>query len=204
MGDNAFNNADAMMEGISAVAQIPGAGSVSTQNLTFENSFDYCNPYYLTNPPPVNYDARTAEIDTALTRTLLEKAKLSQEKIGDHEELRVDPVEYNTHQYKLTLADWEAYVQSEKYFVVCRNLKVLSMEMGTSDYLGVTTHLDAFPTEDGGTSAVITLYAGIRANSPNKLNAINMIKNSAWRRISEKSGRRRTMGLRMAGAQGCA
>ncbi|MDR1299226.1 MAG: extracellular solute-binding protein [Oscillospiraceae bacterium] len=171
MGAAAFESADGMMDGLLAISEIQGAGSRTALNfVTGSNYLEYfCNPYFLSNPPIVDYGARIASIDTPMARKILSAGKTAQENIGDL-------VTLASANSSMTLEEWKNYAQSEKYFVVCGDLRALANEAAISEHIGVTPNLDAFPDQDGGVSAIITLYTGIRSNSANKLNAVNLIK----------------------------
>jgi hypothetical protein len=170
-GADAFENAGGVMDGLLAISEIPGAGSMTALNfVTGSNYLEYfCSPYFLSYPPIVDYDARSAGIDTPMTRKILSAGKTAQENIGALGALAA------AHP-SMTFEEWRDYAQSEKYFVVCGDLRALANEAGICEYVGVTPNLDAFPSENGGVSAIITLFAGVRSNSANKLNAVNLIK----------------------------
>ncbi len=166
LGDQAFKSPAAMLEGIRAMAEVPGMGPV------FSHSWEYLNelcrdPFYPMNPQPVDYDAQTAHVDTPLLRDILKTCKSVFEKKS---------VTADEKQLEISQGYWKDYARTDAYFAFFGCLD----EMATEAYLsekqaGLAPHLDAFPTEDGGASANITLYAGIRANSANKLNAVNLL-----------------------------
>ncbi len=166
MGDDAFRNTAGMLDGLRAMAEVPGAGAVIVNS--WSNLYELlCDPYYPANPRPVDYDAQTARIDTPLLRDILETCKIAIEKC---DALAADMPDMSPE-------FWQDYMQTEQYFAVWGRLEAMACEVGMSElYTGMSPHLDAFPTEDGGVRAEVSLYAGIRANSANKYNAVNLLK----------------------------
>jgi hypothetical protein len=107
-------------------------------------------------------------MDTQLVRKVIYAGKALTENLGTLEERR--PTERYTYE------EWAQYASSDKYFVVVGNLQTLCHELGICEYVGITPNFDALPAQDGGINALVTEYTGIRANSKNKLNAVNLIK----------------------------
>jgi beta-lactamase regulating signal transducer with metallopeptidase domain len=166
VGDGAFKTAASMLDGLRAITQVPDAAPIFGsiwQNFRFLMNYD---PFYLSSPRPVDYDAPSAHIDSPFFRDILEMTKFAYEK----EDALID-------RPGLSPDYWKTYVQSEQYFALWGDFYAMAADIGMSEhYGGYTPYLDAFPSEDGGVRAEVSLYAGIRANSANKYNAVEFLK----------------------------
>jgi beta-lactamase regulating signal transducer with metallopeptidase domain len=169
LGDAAFEDTAAMLRAVRGLTQTPGTGAQSATGFYAGiNRFAYLmNPFCLAGP--AEDDERYAALDTPLARDILETGKLAQDRLGGPDALRAG-------QSGLTLAAWEDYARSERYLQLCRSLAGLVEEASLTAYAGVTPRLDAVPSADGGVTAVVTAFAGIRAGSANMLNAVSFIK----------------------------
>ncbi len=165
MGDDAFKSSAGMLDGLRTMA---AAGTGSAYGNSWDNFRDLLyDPYYPANPNPVDYDAQTAKIDTPLLRDILETCKAAIDKSGAPDATLPE----------ISPEFWKDYVQSDQYFAFYGELKNMACEVGMFEaYSGLTPRLDVFPNEGGGVNAEISLYTGIRANSANKLNAVNLLK----------------------------
>jgi ABC-type glycerol-3-phosphate transport system substrate-binding protein len=167
LGDEAFKSTSAMLESIRALREIPGMGPVFGHSWVNLLKL-FSNPFLPMSPKPADYDALTAQVDTPLLRDILETCKSVYNRTLDMPD---------TFPPGIAQEYWEDYPRTDAYFAFLNNLDAMAVEAGLSEkYAGITPHLDAFPSEDGGTAAQVTLYAGIRANSPNKYNAVNLLK----------------------------
>ncbi|MDR1588963.1 MAG: ABC transporter permease subunit [Oscillospiraceae bacterium] len=135
-GDAAFRDVDTVLDGILAVSEIPGAGGRSA--LKFVTGVNYltyyCDPYYLSNPPIVDYSGGSAGIDTPLVRKTLSVGKTAQENIGDF-------VALASANPDMTLDEWGAYAGSDRYFIVAGDIRALAYEAGISERAGVTLNV---------------------------------------------------------------
>ncbi len=166
LGEQAFNSPAAMLEGVRAMADTPGMGPVfshSWQSLYYLSR----DPFYPMSPQPVDYDAQTAHVDTPLLRDILETCKSVYEKKS---------VTADARQLDISQGYWKDYAPSDAYFNFFGYLDEIATEAYLSEkQAGLAPHLEPFPSEDGGARGTISLYAGIRANSANKYNAVNLL-----------------------------
>jgi hypothetical protein len=163
LDSNRIRDTTVMLAGIRGALEVPGTGAQPTPNRT--PVFDYVlNPYYFAAQPLVDYDAESVQIDTPLTRNILETGKFATDQIK---------------QYKAAAGqDWIKYMRSNRNFVFSPYF-LASVDHSvwmTMTGCGVSMNIEPLPSEDGGVCAVVSSFAGIRANSRNKSNAVNMIE----------------------------
>lgn len=191
IGEDGFDNTVSLVEGINALSKVEDAGSkVGTAfgNVQTPGMLgDMFNPYFTSDPCPVDYENFTAKIDTDYTKTILSNVS-----------------EINTNldllskdwRSQMSLDEWSEYMKTDKYFLFSKDFKYTLYEIGIADYLEQTPNIDVVPMENGGVCAMIDRYVGVRANSVNKENAVNMIKillskerqSSSYDQVSMNSG----------------
>jgi ABC-type glycerol-3-phosphate transport system substrate-binding protein len=166
---DSYGTAD-MLAGLRRVFSAPGAMKMAASGA----DEIYLNPYNYTQSPLVNYGAETAELDTALTRDILETGKFLSEHIKRLREegwLRLDRVYTET-----VNGGFEDYLFSEDYAVMADvNALNWTESRFTSTFYEYSPYLDAIPGEDVGINAMVSYFGAIRANSPNKLNAMRYL-----------------------------
>jgi ABC-type glycerol-3-phosphate transport system substrate-binding protein len=156
----------ATLDGIRTAMTIPGAGMPPSKEYWLTDFF--INPYYYAAEPLVDYDAETAHIDTALTRDILETGKFAIDRMTQNESFSLPEMS--------AFESWFEYMHSE------RNIHLSPYFLNSVQYSAFTTLygrimiVDPIPSEGGNVCAVVSSFAGIRANSANKRNAVNMIK----------------------------
>lgn len=162
-GFDQISDTAGMLAGIRDAMKIPGTAVLSFLSLldNFPNSYKFLNPYYYTTQPHVDYNAGTAQIDTPLTRDILETWKSTRDMI-----MASKPVETTAR----------GYLQSNHFLYFNPYFVDVAQDAIRSTYMGVTLNMEPLPSEDGGVCAVISSFSGIRLNSENKLNAVNMLK----------------------------
>jgi multiple sugar transport system ATP-binding protein len=159
--------------GLRRVFEPSGAGRMAVA-VEAGSNYIYLNPYDYATRPLVDYSAETAKIDTALTRDILETGKAlwnHTKRLREEGWLRVDQV------YSETVSGgFGDYVFSEDYAVLTPQ-SVSDWQESTYifNFYGYSPHIDAVPGEGGEINAMVTTYGAIRANSPNKLNALRFL-----------------------------
>lgn len=166
MGAHQINDTADMLAGIRAAMEIPGASVPPSKDLTKDFGY-FINPYYYARNPLIDYDANTVQIDTPLTRNVLETGKLATDKLNQYKS-------FSQPEYSLT--SWFDYMQSNRNITFCPYFLASLLNSTSAIFFGRIMEVEPIPSEDGGVCAVISSFAGIRANSGNKQNAFNMIK----------------------------
>jgi hypothetical protein len=162
-----------MLAGLRRVFSAPGAGRMAVTAGSGANEI-YLNPYDYTRRPLVDYGAETAAIDTPLTRDILETGKLLSAHI---KRLREEGWLRRGQAFSETLSGgFGDYVFSEDYAVMAQ-LHALNWTESrfVSTFYEYSPYLDAIPDEEGGINMIVKSYGAIRANSPNKLNAMRYL-----------------------------
>lgn len=169
IGDSAFSDTESMLSCIRSLCE----STDFINKLVFDNygsnNFMDISSYYLSEMPLVDFDIQRIQVDTPLTRDVLETGKAIYDKICGR-------TPYKDFLGRIGFKAWDDYIKSEDYFMLSSLFVGICQETELIDYTGNTPYIDVFPSENGGVCAIINSYAGIRANSENKLNAINMIE----------------------------
>ncbi|MDR1299739.1 MAG: hypothetical protein LBJ84_05755 [Oscillospiraceae bacterium] len=134
----------------------------------------FLNPYDYASRAIVDYDAGTSQIDTPLTRDILETGKF----LWEHtQKLREEGWLRRSQVFSEAVTGaFEEYARSEDYVVVA-NQALAQWDEGPfiTNFYGFLPRVDAIPSEDGGVTAQVTAFAAIRANSSNKVNAMRFL-----------------------------
>lgn len=168
MGDSAFANSASLLSRLRDLIESPDFVNKLVFDNYGSNHFADISPYYLTDAPLVNYDTQEIQVDTPLTREIMQTVKLVTDQITDR-------VPFKDFKETIGVYTWQDYILSDDYFMLSPMFVGICQEMELIDYLGYTPDIDRFPTESGGACAIVHSYAGIRANSRNKQAAIKMI-----------------------------
>ena len=171
IGEDNFGDTLSLSNGIRALSAIPDVGtkvgsafgSAQTPKMLAEMFM----PYFTGDPNPVNYSDFTSSFDTDFAKTVLENIGKSNFAM-DLRNKDWDTV--------YTEEEFTEFIKSDKYFVFSNNLEYTLYEAAIADQLGGDVNVDYVPMQNGGLCAIVNRIAGVRANSANKENAVNMIK----------------------------
>lgn len=169
-----FQTAADTIDNLIVISQTPGAFSHTLSGVSSDvrKITSFFNPFYLSSPAIVDYDTRTVTVDSDFTRNLLTKAMTLEKNTYE---------DYNNKLYTGNATDeswteWNEYVKSDKYIILDSYPGVAMQEAGYLEHVGMTPHVNALPSQDGGAHALITFCAGIRNNSEHKREAAELLK----------------------------
>ena len=174
-GDEAFETAGSTIEGLLKMSQISNSFSKTLNGIAMEGRTitSFFNPFYLSGSPIVDYSSHTASIDNQFVRDVLTNAVVINSNIADRYNNKGSQVSAPSEE---TQKEWEAYVQSDGYVRLDNLYGQMMQEAGYLEYMGVTPHVDVFPSEDGGGHAEISSFAAVRANSKYSSEAAELLK----------------------------
>lgn len=168
IGDAAFSDTQSMLSCMRGLSKSPDFINKLVFDNYSSNNLLNISPYYLSTVPLVDFDTQRIEIDTPLTRNIMETGKAISEKISNR-------TPYKDFLGQIGFYPWDDYIKSEDYFMLSPLFVGICQEAELIDYTENTPYINAFPSENGGACAIINSFAGIRANSQNKRNAMNML-----------------------------